>query len=104
MIFDKPEIVRVYGTADSFRLELIKDEGDRWIVTGLPPDLEDGTYACEFCAVTEYGTVGYWTGFLYMLQGKLTLELSVREPFTIRFLPSRTNIVFRCGHKEDGYG
>ena len=104
MAFVKPEIVRVWGKADAFDLEFTRQEGDHWSISGLPPDLEDGTYACEFRAITEYGTIGYWTGFLYMLQGKLTLELTMRKDHEIRFLPMRTALVFRCGHKEDGYG
>lgn len=68
------EIVRVWGTADNIQLELKLDNG-RWICS-LPPDLIDGQYAVQLFAMRGNGSVGMWTGTLYVANGIRCLHLN----------------------------
>lgn len=67
-------ITRVYGKADNFELEFTWD-GSVWNAA-VPADLSDGKYVCEFYAVDNYGFTSYYTGILYMFDGKAVIELS----------------------------
>lgn len=67
------DIIRVYGTADNIGLELELNDG-RW-VCNLPPDLVDGQYAVQLFAVRGNGSVGMWTGVLYVANGIACLHL-----------------------------
>ncbi len=74
------EIVRVWGTADNIELELKLDNG-RWICN-LPPDLIDGQYAVQLFALRGDGSVGMWTGVLYVSNGIKCLHLN-QEKYTL---------------------
>ena len=74
------EIVRVWGTADNIELELKLDNG-RWICN-LPPDLIDGQYAVQLFALRGDGSVGMWTGVLYIANGIKCLHLN-QEKYTL---------------------
>lgn len=64
------EIIRLWGTADQFDIEFKKNNyTGRWDTT-IPADLEDGHYVVELYAMNKFGEVGYWTGVLFMLQGR----------------------------------
>lgn len=74
------DIIRVWGTADNISLELKIDNG-RWICN-LPPDLIDGQYAVQLFAVRGNGSVGMWTGMLYIANGIKCLHLK-QEKYTL---------------------
>ena len=74
------EIVRVWGTADNIELEL-KLDNERWICN-LPPDLIDGQYAVQLFALRGDGSVGMWTGVLYIANGIKCLHLN-QEKYTL---------------------
>lgn len=74
---EKPEIVRVWGRADSFDIEF-KNVGGRWICR-VPPDTDDGQYACEINARNAAGKTAFYTGILYMCSGICHLELKTKE-------------------------
>lgn len=64
------EIIRLWGTADKFEIEFDKNPSTGlWDVT-IPADLEDGHYVVELFAMNEYNETGYWTGVLFMYQGR----------------------------------
>lgn len=75
-------IIRVYGKADSFDIELTR-EGGHWIVD-VPPDLVDGVYAVQLTAVNEFNQVGHWVGELFMCNGVCRIKFSeIPYEFTI---------------------
>ena len=70
------KIIRLWGTADKFEIEFNKNTSTgRWDVT-IPADLEDGHYVVELYAMNEYGETGYWTGVLFMLQGRPHIHIT----------------------------
>jgi len=82
----KPEIVRVWGRADSFDIEFERIEGTfRWKCS-VPPDTSDGIYAVEIWAVNEIGQMVYYTAELYMCGGVCHLKFK-REPYEFVFIP-----------------
>ncbi len=80
------DIVRVWGTADNIPIELHKSNG-RW-VCDLPPDFTDGQYAVLLNAKKLNGTVGIWTGILYMTNGVPCIRL-LQEIYQLVLLPER---------------
>lgn len=62
-------IIRVYGKADSFDIELSRN-GDKWEVD-IPPDMTDGVYAVQLTAINNVGERGYWVGELYMVNSSI---------------------------------
>lgn len=81
----RPKIVRLYGRADSFKLEFSHEGGTTWICK-VPPDTNDGIYAVEITAVNEIGEIAYWTGELYMCDGDCKVEL-YKGDFVLWFAP-----------------
>lgn len=67
-------IKRVYGKADSFDLIFIEN-GGIWIVS-VPADLEDGRYVVELFAEDNFGFTSFYTGILYMFDGKAAFEMN----------------------------
>lgn len=67
------EVVRVYGRADSFDIELTRN-GDKWEVD-VPPDMTDGVYAVQLTAVNDAGETAHWVGELFMSGGVCCLRL-----------------------------
>ena len=82
---ERPEIVRVWGSADSFDIEFRKGRGDKWFCL-VPPDTADGIYAVEIWALNEHHETAYYTAELYMCNGICHLRLK-REPYRFIFLP-----------------
>lgn len=73
------KIVRVYGKADSFDIELIR-KGDIW-ETEIPPDMTDGVYATELTAIDVNGESAFWAGELFMVDGVCCMDI---EPLPYR--------------------
>lgn len=95
-------ITRVWGKADRFEIEFVYQDG-RWDFRGLPPDLDDGQYAVELHAAKDSGSVGHWTGILYMMQGVASLCIC-RSGSRLDLIPgsstltaARPVVVGRCG-------
>lgn len=103
----RADIIRLWGTADKFEIEFDKNDATgQWDVT-IPADLEDGHYVVELFAMNEYGETGYWTGVLYMLQGRPHIHIQppryviwCRAESSISLLPPAWNIsaVKRCNY------
>lgn len=91
------DIVRLWGTADKFDIEFDKNPSTGlWDVT-IPADLEDGHYVVELYAMNEYGETGYWTGVLFMYQGRP--HIHIKPPrFVIWSCPQawKISVVKRC--------
>lgn len=66
-------ITRVYGKADTYELEFHRDSGT-WCAS-VPADLSDGKYVCEIWALDSFGFTAYYTGILYMFDGKAIFRL-----------------------------
>ena len=88
---NESEIISVWGTADNYELTFVKN-GSTWDVT-VPPDLSDGTYACEIFAKNEYHRIAHWTGFLYMHYGRAYLHLN-KPRFVFWFACPQTSLQF----------
>ena len=73
-MMDKIEIVRMWGYADEYEIEFVKNIGGLW-QTNVPPDLHDGQYAVEIHAMAADGYVCLWTGILYMNNGQHCLHI-----------------------------
>ena len=71
------DIVRVWGTADGAELEL-KIHNGRWVCS-LPPDFIDGQYAILLYAMRGNGSVGTWTGILYVSDGMSCVHLMLEK-------------------------
>ncbi len=67
------KVVRVYGKADSFDIELSRN-GDVWEVD-IPPDMTDGVYAVQLTAIDKNGDWAIWTGELFMVNGICCMKL-----------------------------
>lgn len=103
----RADIIRLWGTADKFEIEFDKNDATgQWDVT-IPADLEDGHYVVELFAMNEYGETGYWTGVLFMLQGRPHIHIQppryviwCRAESSISLLPSAWSIsaVKRCNY------
>lgn len=75
---DKPQIVRLWGTADNFEVEFSRVRGIEWNCS-IPADLEDGVYACEFTALNEIGETATWVGELFMCNGVCHLHIEQKN-------------------------
>lgn len=85
------EVVRVWGYADNFELELTHKGGTKW-ETYVPPETKDGMYAVEIHAINRSGEKSYWNGVLYMCNGVCHLEI---KPCAYQLL-----IKPRCTHTK----
>lgn len=74
------KIIRVFGKADSFDIELTR-VGKLWEVD-VPPDLVDGVYAVQLVAINEFGESGIWTGELFMCNGTCCINF-VDQPYRL---------------------
>lgn len=74
---ERSEIVRVWGKADGLNIEFEK-KGDRWLCL-VPPDTQDGQYACEINARNAAGKTAFYTGILYMCSGVCHLEIAAKS-------------------------
>ena len=85
------DIIRVWGTADNIELEL-KNNNGRWMCN-LPPDLIDGQYAVQLFAMRGNGSIGMWTGTLYVANGIRCLHLK-KEKYSLWLMPEQTKLSF----------
>ena len=67
-------ITDVWGKADGINLNYALKSDGFWYAS-VPADLSDGCYAAEIWARNNSGEIGYWSGFLYMHQGRAKLYL-----------------------------
>lgn len=67
------KVVRVYGKADNFDIELTRN-GDIWEVD-VPPDMTDGVYAVQLTAVDVNGDSAFWVGELFMVDGVCCMKI-----------------------------
>ncbi len=79
---------RVWGRADAFDLTFDMTKGGDWEAS-VPADLEDGQYVCEIWAESAIGEQTYWTGTLYMVDGRLVCIRLADDPHQIVLLPER---------------
>lgn len=93
------KIIRLWGTADNFDIEFDRDTVTGLWETQIPADLEDGHYVVELFAMNEYGETGYWTGVLFMLQGRPHIHIQppryviwCRSESSIEMLPHTWSI------------
>ncbi|MBR3767514.1 MAG: Ig-like domain-containing protein [Clostridia bacterium] len=85
-------ITRVWGRADAFDIEFTQRLDGKWYVN-IPPDLTDGQYAVEIYVQNIYGERAYWTGILYMHNGRACLHLS-KTSCTLWLRPSMCSLNF----------
>lgn len=71
-------ITRVWGKADSFALEFSSDEQGVWNAK-VPGDFEDGQYAVEIHVINHVGYTAYWTGTLFISDGKVCCHIQPPE-------------------------
>jgi len=97
------KIARVWGKADSFDIEFTHKGGTRWSAS-VPPDYNDGVYACEIWALNEYGETAYWAGVLFMCDGVCCIDIKQSgfqiwiQPRRLQFTPSeRIQFIVRKG-------
>ncbi len=83
-------ITRVWGRADTFDIEFSERTDGKWYVN-IPPDLTDGQYAVELYAQNSYGERAYWTGILYMHNGRACLHLN-KTSCSLWFRPLRCSL------------
>lgn len=80
------QIIRVWGTADSYDLLYTLDTDGKWKVS-IPADMDDGTYAVDVFAQNRALRISHWTGFLYMHQGKACLHLNKQKYMFVLYVP-----------------
>ncbi len=91
-------ITRVWGRADAFDIEFTKRSDGKWYVN-IPPDLTDGQYAVELYAQNSYGERAYWTGILYMHNGRACLHFN-KKSCTLWLRPLQCSLKF-VGRKTE---
>lgn len=101
------KIIRVWGKADSFDIELTK-KGGRWEVN-VPPDLADGVYAVALTAMDSLSKATYWAGELFMCNGICCMNIEAsnyditfrktvnKAQYPVQLSVSKYELVFRKG-------
>lgn len=92
-------IVSLVGRADDLELVFERTKGDGWEVL-VPPDRSDGRYVVELTATNSAGEASYYTGILYMVQGRLVCMQVYEDGVALRLLPDRVQselLPRRCG-------
>lgn len=88
-------ITRVWGKADTFDIEFTEKTDGKWCVN-IPPDFTDGQYAVELYAQNSYGERVYWTGILYMHNGRACLHFNKKScTLWLRPLQCSLNLISR---------
>lgn len=75
-------VISLIGRADNYDLVFSQNEQGQW-ETIVPVDLTDGMYVIELWATDESGNIGYYTGFLYLFDGRMTQLELLDEKFSI---------------------
>ena len=78
-------IVRLYGKADSLDIVFTKNEHNIWTCS-VPPDLKDGRYVVALTGVDAAGFICYYTGILYMCDGRFVCIDLVQDDIICRLL------------------
>lgn len=81
-------IVSVTGHADAFDLVFTLGTDGKWAVT-VPPDLADGRYVCDIYVTNHVGDIAYWTGILYMTDGRFVCLNLLEDNIMAVLLPDR---------------
>ena len=71
-------ILRVWGTADEHEIVFKLNNDGLWEVS-VPTDLSDGQYVVELYAQDDYGFTIFYTGMLYIFDGKATLIMDADD-------------------------
>lgn len=91
-------ITRVWGRADTFDIEFSERTDGKWYIN-IPPDLTDGQYAVELYAQNSYGERAYWTGILYMHNGRACLHFN-KKSCTLWLRPLQCGLKFIAAKTE----
>ena len=76
-------LVEMYGHCDDFDVVYTCIEPGLWQAT-VPADLTDGKYVVDIYGVDSTGYIVYWTGILYMYDGRvISLELLPDSAVTV---------------------
>lgn len=82
------KVVSVVGQADEYDLVFIKGSDGKWAVS-IPPDMSDGKYVVGIYATDTFGNIGYWTGILYVTNGRMTCLHLLDDAYAIILLSER---------------
>lgn len=98
-------IVRVWGTADSYNMEFSRiGSTEQWSFSGLPIDLEDAQYAVSIWAENDTGDVGYFAGMLYINRGAYVMRM-IPQKYILWKKPSKKLVkkrIIKTGVKSRG--
>lgn len=75
-------IVSLIGRADNYDIVFHQNEQGQW-EAAVPVDLTDGMYVIELWVRDESGNIAYYTGFLYLFDGRMTQLELVDDKFSI---------------------
>lgn len=84
------KVVSVVGQADEYDLVFNKQADGKWAVS-VPPDMSDGKYVIGIYATDSFGNVGYWTGILYVTNGRMICFELLDDSYRILLLADRKN-------------
>lgn len=76
------KITELYGKCDNYDVVFHQNERGLWETT-VPADFEDGKYIAEFWAHDITGLIIYWTGILYMYDGKVIFIELAEDPYRV---------------------
>ncbi len=75
-------IVEMYGRCDNYDITFSQNTAGLW-ETRVPADYEDGMYVVEIYALDETGLIIYWTGILYMCDGRVVFLELAEDPYRV---------------------
>lgn len=88
-------IVSLTGRADNLELVFVQNQVGQWEAI-VPPDMTDGMYVVELWAADDAGNIAYYTSFLYLFDGRMTM-LQLNDDF---FKVIISNDVYSLSIKE----
>lgn len=87
-------ITQMWGKCDDYEVVYTQNERGLW-ETVVPADFEDGKYVVEIWAADSAGYLIYWTGVLYMYNGKIVFLELAEDPYKV-FITTSTDIIEVC--------
>lgn len=75
-------IIEMYGKCDNYEITFTQNAAGLW-EAGVPADYEDGQYVVEIWALDITGLIIYWTGILYMYDGKVVFLQLAEDPYRV---------------------
>lgn len=87
-------ITKMWGKCDNYDVVFTENEQGLW-ETIVPADFEDGKYVVEIWAEDSAGWLIYWTGVLYMYNGKVVFLELAEDPYKV-FITTSTDIIEVC--------